>query len=33
MHNDALLQKFNDALNSIKQDGTYQALYQKWFQQ
>ncbi|OSN02281.1 arginine ABC transporter substrate-binding protein [Lonsdalea populi] len=33
LHNDALLQKFNDALNSIKQDGTYQALYQKWFQQ
>ncbi|OSN07676.1 arginine ABC transporter substrate-binding protein [Lonsdalea iberica] len=33
LHNDALLQKFNNALNSIKQDGTYQALYQKWFQQ
>lgn len=33
LHNDALLQKFNDALSSIKQDGTYQALYQKWFQQ
>ncbi|MFC3395898.1 arginine ABC transporter substrate-binding protein [Brenneria rubrifaciens] len=32
-NNDELLKKFNDALNKIKQDGTYQTLYQKWFQQ
>ncbi|MEH0834950.1 arginine ABC transporter substrate-binding protein [Pectobacterium cacticida] len=32
-NNDALLKKFNDALNKIKQDGTYATLYKKWFQQ
>ncbi|MCG8155042.1 arginine ABC transporter substrate-binding protein [Brenneria goodwinii] len=32
-NNDELLKKFNDALSKIKQDGTYQAIYQKWFQQ
>ncbi|PWC25287.1 MULTISPECIES: arginine ABC transporter substrate-binding protein [Brenneria] len=32
-NNDELLKKFNDALSKIKQDGTYQTIYQKWFQQ
>ncbi|MDX5626514.1 MULTISPECIES: arginine ABC transporter substrate-binding protein [unclassified Brenneria] len=32
-NNEALLKKFNDALDKIKQDGTYQTIYQKWFQQ
>ncbi|MGM3174193.1 arginine ABC transporter substrate-binding protein [Dickeya lacustris] len=32
-NNDELVKKFNDALNKIKQDGTYQTIYQKWFQQ
>ncbi|QTF08058.1 arginine ABC transporter substrate-binding protein [Brenneria izadpanahii] len=32
-NNDELLKKFNDALGKIKQDGTYQTIYQKWFQQ
>lgn len=32
-NNDELVKKFNDALNNIKQDGTYQTIYKKWFQQ
>ncbi|ATZ94251.1 MULTISPECIES: arginine ABC transporter substrate-binding protein [Dickeya] len=32
-NNDELVKKFNDALNKIKQDGTYQTIYKKWFQQ
>ncbi|MEC5341852.1 arginine ABC transporter substrate-binding protein [Brenneria populi] len=32
-NNDELLKKFNAALDKIKQDGTYQAIHQKWFQQ
>ncbi|MBJ7220495.1 MULTISPECIES: arginine ABC transporter substrate-binding protein [unclassified Brenneria] len=32
-NNDALLKQFNDALDKIKQDGTYQTIYKKWFQQ
>ncbi|SLM62966.1 MULTISPECIES: arginine ABC transporter substrate-binding protein [Dickeya] len=32
-NNDELVKKFNEALNKIKQDGTYQTIYQKWFQQ
>ncbi|ACS86062.1 arginine ABC transporter substrate-binding protein [Musicola paradisiaca] len=32
-NNDELVKKFNAALNTIKQDGTYQAIYKKWFQQ
>ncbi|PWD66844.1 arginine ABC transporter substrate-binding protein [Pectobacterium parmentieri] len=32
-NNDELLKKFNDALNKIKQDGTYETIYKKWFQQ
>lgn len=31
-NNDELLKKFNDALDKIKQDGTYQTIYNKWFQ-
>lgn len=31
--NDELAQKFNAALDKIKQDGTYQSIYNKWFQQ
>ncbi|TKI07460.1 arginine ABC transporter substrate-binding protein [Martelella alba] len=30
--NQALVNQFNTALNKIRQDGTYQTLYQKWFQ-
>lgn len=30
--NQALQQKLNGALEKIKQDGTYQAIYHKWFQ-
>ncbi|MBW7982344.1 arginine ABC transporter substrate-binding protein [Enterobacillus tribolii] len=32
-NNADLLKQFNDALNKIKQDGTYQTIYNKWFQQ
>ncbi|PWC10394.1 arginine ABC transporter substrate-binding protein [Brenneria roseae subsp. americana] len=32
-NNDELVKKFNDALDKIKQDGTYQTIYKKWFQQ
>lgn len=32
-NNTALLEKFNQALDKIRQDGTYQSLYQKWFKQ
>lgn len=32
-NNEQLLKQFNDALNKIKQDGTYQTIYSKWFQQ
>ncbi|WP_113631878.1 arginine ABC transporter substrate-binding protein [Pectobacterium peruviense] len=32
-NNDELLKKFNDALSKIKQDGTYETIYKKWFQQ
>lgn len=31
--NDALVKRFNDALDKVKQDGTYQSIYNKWFQQ
>ena len=30
--NHALLDQFNTALNKVRQDGTYQTIYQKWFQ-
>lgn len=33
LNNTALVDKFNQALDKIKQDGTYQSLYQKWFKQ
>jgi len=29
--NNALLDQFNTALNKVRQDGTYQSIYQKWF--
>lgn len=29
--NNALLAEFNTALNKVRQDGTYQSIYQKWF--
>lgn len=32
-NNTALLNKCNQALDKIRQDGTYQSLYQKWFKQ
>ncbi|PWC18658.1 arginine ABC transporter substrate-binding protein [Brenneria roseae subsp. roseae] len=32
-NDDELVKKFNDALDKIKQDGTYQTIYKKWFQQ
>ncbi|MBT9433350.1 arginine ABC transporter substrate-binding protein [Candidatus Sodalis endolongispinus] len=32
-NNTALLEKFNQALDKIRQHGTYQSLYQKWFKQ
>lgn len=32
-NNDELLKKFDTALNKIKQDGTYETIYKKWFQQ
>ncbi len=32
-NNAELLQKLNAALEKVKQDGTYQTLYQKWFKQ
>ncbi|WJV64218.1 arginine ABC transporter substrate-binding protein [Pectobacteriaceae bacterium C52] len=32
-NNDLLLKQFNDALSKIKQNGTYQTIYQKWFHQ
>lgn len=30
--NTELQQKFNDALDKVKQNGTYEAIYNKWFQ-
>lgn len=30
--NSKLLEQFNQALNQLKQDGTYQTIYDKWFQ-
>ncbi|QWA12693.1 arginine ABC transporter substrate-binding protein [Sodalis ligni] len=30
-NNAALVDQFNTALNKVRQDGTYQAIYQKWF--
>lgn len=32
-NNTALVDQFNTALNKVKQDGTWQTLYQKWFKQ
>nr|WP_113868273.1 arginine ABC transporter substrate-binding protein [Brenneria salicis]NMN91349.1 L-arginine-binding protein [Brenneria salicis ATCC 15712 = DSM 30166]RBP59999.1 L-arginine-binding protein [Brenneria salicis ATCC 15712 = DSM 30166]RLM29946.1 arginine ABC transporter substrate-binding protein [Brenneria salicis ATCC 15712 = DSM 30166] len=32
-NNEALLKQFNEALDKIKQDGTYETIYKKWFQQ
>jgi len=30
-NNTALVDQFNTALNKVRQDGTYQTIYQKWF--
>ncbi len=33
LNNTALVEKFNTALDSVRKDGTYQTIYQKWFKQ
>ena len=33
LQNTELQGKFNAALDKIKQDGTYETIYKKWFQQ
>ncbi|WP_413734522.1 arginine ABC transporter substrate-binding protein [Sodalis sp. RH21] len=33
LNNTAQVDKFNAALDKVKQDGTYQTIYQKWFKQ
>ncbi|NDL62888.1 arginine ABC transporter substrate-binding protein [Acerihabitans arboris] len=33
LNNNELRERFNTALDKVKQDGTYQAIFQKWFKQ